>query len=151
MKPGLKRFIQSWLINTLAVLVTVLLLPGLHFEQEHFLSPFVTALMLAVLNAFLRPFMLFLTRPLVVFSLGLFLIIINACLLYVVQALVGLVGVRFVIDNFWWAMLAAIIISVISVPLNLLTGSGNLRVTVRRQTRPPDSPSDGGNGPLIDV
>jgi len=81
LKPGLKRFVQSWLINTLAVLVAVLVLPGLRFENKSFLAPFVTSLVLAVLNAFLRPFMLFLARPLVIFSLGLFLIIINACLL----------------------------------------------------------------------
>jgi putative membrane protein len=150
-KPGLKKFIQSWLINTLAVLVAVLLLPGLHFEERNLGSPFLVSLVLAILNAFLRPLMLLLARPLVIFSLGLFLIVINACLLYVVQGLVALLGVRFIIDNFWWAMLAALVISVISVPLNLLTGSGNLRITVRRQSRPPDSSSGGGNGPVIDV
>lgn len=154
MKPGLKRFLQGWLISTLAVLVAVLVLPGIHFEEKSLGAPFVTSLMLAVLNAFLRPFMLLLARPLVVFTLGLFMIVINACLLYLVQGLVALLGVRFVIDNFWWAMLAAIIISVISLPLNLLTGAGNVRVTVRRQSRRPDSRSDGGNGgngPVIDV
>ena len=151
MKPGLKRFLQGWLISTLAVLVAVLVLPGLHFEEKNLGSPFVTSLTLAVLNAFLRPFMLFLARPLLVFSLGLFMIVINACLLYLVQGLVGLLGVRFVIDNFWWAMLAAIIISIISLPLNILTGAGNVRVSVRRQSRPPNSQSGGGNGPVIDV
>jgi putative membrane protein len=150
-KSGLKRFLQNWLISTLAVLAAVLVLPGLHFAEKNLGSPFVTSLALAVLNAMLRPFMLFLTRPLVVFSLGLFMIVLNAGLLYLVQGLVALVGVRFIIDNFWWAMLAAIIMSVISLPLNLLTGGGNIRVTVRRHSRPPDSRPGGDDGPVIDV
>lgn len=144
MKPGLKRFIQSWLINTLAVLVTVLILRG-HIRYQTTVDLFVAALLLGVLNAFFRPIMMLLALPLLIFTLGLFMIVINACLLYVVH---WLMGSHFEVDSFGWAMLGSLIISVISLPLNILTGMGNARVTIQRQKRPPDDPS---NGPVIDV
>jgi putative membrane protein len=145
MKPGLKRFIQSWLINTLAVLVTVLILRG-HIRYQTTVDLFVAALLLGVLNAFFRPIMMFLALPLLIFTLGLFMIVINACLLYVVH---WLMGSRFEVDGFGWAILGSLIISVISLPLNILTGRGNARVSIHRQKqRPPDDPS---NGPVIDV
>jgi putative membrane protein len=144
MKPGLKRFIQSWLINTLAVLITVLILnPRIRYENT--VDLFVAALLLGILNAFFRPIMMLLALPLLIFTLGLFMIVINACLLYVVH---WLMGAHFEVDSFGWAILGSLIIGVISFPLNILTGMGNARVTVHRRKRPPDDPS---NGPVIDV
>jgi hypothetical protein len=55
------------------------------------------------------------------------------------------------VDSFGWALLGAIIISVISLPLNIMTGAGNARLTVRRPQPPTDSKPGGGNGPVIDV
>ena len=144
MKPGLKKFIQSWLINTLAVLITVLILRG-HIRYQTTVDLFVAALLLGVLNAFFRPIMMLLALPLLIFTLGLFMIVINACLLYAVH---WLMGSHFEVDSFGWAMLGSLIISIISLPLNILTGRGNARITIKRQKRPPDDPS---NGPVIDV
>ena len=144
MKPGLKRFIQSWLINTFSVLMTVLMLHG-HIRYQTTLDLFLAALLLGVLNAFFRPIMMLLALPLLIFTLGLFMIVINACLLYVVH---WLMGSHFEVDSFGWAMLGSLIMSIISLPLNILTGRGNARITVHRQKRPPDDPS---NGPVIDV
>jgi len=146
-KPGLKKFIQGWLINTLAVLIAVVILRG-HIRGQGMADLFVAALLLGVLNTFLRPILLLLTLPLLIFSLGLFTIVINACLLYVVH---WLMGSHFEIDGFGWALLGAVIMSLISVPLNILTGSGSTRMTFRRQTRPPASKSDDSDGPVIDV
>lgn len=144
MKPGLKRFIQSWLINTLAVLITVLILnPRIRYEST--VDLFVAALLLGILNAFFRPVIMLLALPLLIVTLGLFMIVINACLLYVVH---WLMGTHFEVDSFGWAMLGSLLISVISLPLNILTGMGNARVSIHRQKRPPDDPS---NGPVIDV
>jgi putative membrane protein len=144
MKPGLKRFIQSWLINTLAVLITVLILsPRIRYENT--VDLFIAALLLGILNAFFRPIMMLLALPLLIFTLGLFMIVINACLLYVVH---WLMGTHFEVESFGWAMLGSLIMSVISLPLNILTGMGNARVSVHRQKRPPDDPP---GGPVIDV
>ena len=147
MKPGLRRFIQSWLINTLAVLIAVLVLSP-HIRYANTVDLFVAALLLGILNAFFRPIILLLALPLLLLTLGLFMIVINACLLYVVH---WLMGTHFEVESFGWAMLGSIIMSVISLPLNVLTGMSNARVTFRRQQRPPDDSSRPGNGPVIDV
>jgi len=146
-KPGLKKFIQGWLINTLAVLIAVLILRG-HIRYQTTVDLFLAALLLGVLNTFLRPIMLLLTLPLLILSLGLFTIVINACLLYLVH---WMMGAHFVIDGFGWALLGSVIMSVISLPLHVLTGGGSARVSFRHQTRPPNSKSDDGDGPVIDV
>ena len=145
---GVKRFIQSWLINTLAVLVAVYIVPGIRFKDNSLWTPFVTSLVLGILNAFIRPIMMFLALPLLIFTLGLFTLVINALLLYLVSFLLGR---YFEVDNFWSAFLGALIVSVVSMLLSLVTGAGNtrFRVTTRRRRR---SDSDGdGSGPVINV
>jgi len=148
-KPGLKKFIQSWLINTFAVLVTVLILRP-HIRYAETADLFLASLLLGILNAFIRPIMLLLALPLLIFTLGLFTIVINAALLYLVHAVMG---THFEVESFGWAMLGSVVISIISLPLNILTGGGNSRINFRRGKRPPDSkPGDGdGGGPVIDV
>jgi putative membrane protein len=146
-KPGLKRFIQSWLINTLAVLVAVLILRG-HIRYENTVDLFAAALLLGTLNACFRPLMMYLALPLLILSLGLFMIVINACLLYLVH---WIMGTHFEVDSFGWAMLGSVIISVISLPLNILTGLGNARMSLHRQRHPPRDQDHSGGGPVIDV
>ncbi len=139
----MKKFVQSWLINTLAVLVAVYLVPGIRYQQ--WLDLVVASLLLGILNAVLRPVLLFLTLPLVIFSLGLFTLVINALLLYFVAYLLG---AHFQVANFWAAFWGALVISFVSLVLNTLTGTGSSRVSVRRGRRPPQ---DHGKGPVIDV
>lgn len=149
MNPGLKKFIKSWLINTFAVLIAVVLLRP-HLQCQGVVEVFVASLLLGVLNTFIRPFMLLLALPLLIFTLGLFMIVINACLLYLVSAMMSVFGLTFTIEGFGWALLGALIISVVSLPLNIITGAGSTRVTVRKGQRPPDSKPN-GDGPVIDV
>lgn len=143
--PRLKKFFQSWLINTLAVLITVILLRG-HIRYAETTDLFVASLLLGILNAFIRPVMMLMALPLLIFTLGLFTLVINACMLYLVH---WLMGAHFVVDSFGWALLGSLVISVVSVVLNILTGTGNARVTVRRG--PPNRDRSGGDGPVIDV
>src|ERR1041384_3319235 len=82
MPPGLKKFIQSWIINTMAVLVAVYIVQGIHYKKP--LDLVVASLLLGILTAVLRPFLLFLALPLLIFTLGLFMLVINAVLVYVV-------------------------------------------------------------------
>ena len=147
MNPGLKKFIKSWLITAFAVLVTAFILN----KHVRYGSPgdlLLAAFLLGVLNAFIRPLLLLLALPLLIFTLGLFMVVINGCLLYLVH---GVMGSRFEIDGFGWAMLASVLIGLISFPLNLLTGNTNASVKVQRQQRPPNNPNSGGDGPVIDV
>ncbi|MCU0785202.1 MAG: phage holin family protein [Verrucomicrobia bacterium] len=148
MQPRPKRFIQRWLITTLAVLVAVHIVPGIRLAENSLWMPFVTALILGILNAFIRPIMMFMALPLLIVTLGLFTLVINALLLYLVG---WMLKPSFVVEDFWSAFLGSLIISVVSVALNILTGAGDARVAFRRGRRPPDSNPKNGNGPVIDV
>ena len=146
-KTPLKQFLQRWLINTLAVLVTVVLLRG-HIRYQETVDLFIASLLLGILNAFIRPIMLLITLPLLIFTLGLFTPVINAVLLYLVH---WLMGEHFEVDSFGWAFLGAIIISVVSAALNVLTGTSKARFSFRRRPPPPPAKRDDGDGPVIDV
>jgi len=139
-----KRFIQSWLINTLAVLVAAYLVPGIHYQRP--LDLCVASLLLGILNSVLRPILMVLALPLLLFTLGLFLFVINALVLYFVA---GLLRPHFYVDSFWAAFLGALIISFVSLILNSVTGTGASRVRIERHRRPP--PSGRGSGPVIDI
>jgi len=142
-----RKFLQSWLINTLAVLVAVYVVPGIHFKDDSLWTPFVTALVLGILNTFIRPILMFLALPLLIVTLGLFTLVINALLLYFVSFLLQR---HFAVDSFGAAFLGALVISIVSIILNFITGTNRPRVRVERRRRPPDS-DRGGKGPVIDV
>jgi putative membrane protein len=140
----LKKFLLSWLINTLAVLVAFFLVPGIHYQKP--LDLCAASLLLGVLNAILRPLLIWLTLPLVLLTLGLFMLVINGLLLYLVS---WLLQPHFQVDGFWDAFKGALVISVVATVLNWMTGAGNSRVRVQVHRRPPENGS--GGGPVIDV
>ena len=149
MPPVLKKFFKTWLINSFAVLVTVTVLP--HFKCEPKEAVFLVALLLGILNAFVRPFMMLVALPLVVFSLGLFLVVINGFLICIVAKIMGH---AFQVDGFGWAMLGSVLIGFISLVLNVMTGNtvSPVRVTRRGQEAPKNvGKNDDENGPIIDV
>jgi putative membrane protein len=150
MQPDTKkllRFLQSWAINTLAVLVAWYIVPGIHLgRNSSFLTPFIASLVLGILNAFIRPILMFFALPLLIFTLGLFTLVINALLLYFVGVLLT---PYFQVDTFGSAFFGAIIISIVSIALNILTGTGSTRVTFSRRQPPPKKSDD--DGPVIDV
>ena len=142
--PDLKQFLQRWVINTVAVMVAANVVRGI--EYQGLPSLLGASLLLGIFNVLLRPLLLLLSLPLVVITLGLFVWVINAVLLYFVGQLVK----SFRVEDFGAALWGALIISVVSLVLSALTGTGNTRVEFRRakSQRPPDQ--DGG-GPVIDV
>lgn len=141
----MKRFLQSWLINTLAVLVAVYVVKGIHYQEP--LDLLVASLLLGVLNAVLRPFLMLLALPLLIFTLGLFTLVINALLLLFVG---DVMRPYFQVDGFWAAFWGALVIGIISLILNTLTGTGGSRLRIQRRRSPPGGgPGDGG--PIIDV
>ena len=149
MRPETKkavRFLQSWTINTFAVLAAAAVLPH-HITYGSFGDLLIASLLLGILNAFVRPILMLIALPLLIFTLGLFTLVINALLLMFVSKLLK---PSFEVDNFRYAFFGALIISVIAIALNVLTG--NARVSVRRgpPPGPPENPG-GGNGPVIDV
>ena len=149
MQPGTKkiqRFVGNWAINTFAVLVAVQVIHGIHFRDNGLVPPVVTALVLGILNAFIRPILMFIALPLLIFTLGLFMLVINALLLCLVS---WLMNGYFQVDTFGSAFLGALVISIVSIALNALTGGGNASVTFQRRPPPPRKSDD--DGPVIDV
>jgi putative membrane protein len=140
------RFLQSWIINTFAVLVAAAILHR-HITYENIGYLLMASLLLGILNAFVRPILMLIALPLLIFTLGLFTLVINALLLYFVGQLLA---PSFSVDSFRYAFFGALIISIVSIALNVLTG--NARVSVRRGPLPrtPKNPRD-GDGPVIDV
>ena len=143
MPSALKSFLQRWLINAVAVMVAANLIKGI---ECHTLSGLLVAsLLLGIFNALLRPLLVLLSLPLVIFTLGLFTLVINALLLYFVGSLLK----SFVVANFWAALWGSLIISLVSLILNVLTGAGGSRIEFRRGKR--RSGRGDGDGPFIDV
>lgn len=145
MPPGLKHFLQRWVVNTLAVLVAATVLPGIRYDRP--VDLVVASLLLGILNSFMRPILMLLALPLVIFTLGLFILVINALILYFVNLLVP----GFHVASFGSALAGALIIGLVSLAVNTLVGSGSARVRFKWRRRPPGPDRHDGGGPVIDV
>ena len=106
------RFLARLLLNGIAILIAAWLLPGLHVSGT--LAALVAGAILGFVNAIVRPVLFFLTLPLTLLTLGLFIFVVNALCLGLTAALVP----GFTIDGFWWAVIGALLISVVSWILN---------------------------------
>lgn len=134
---GLFRFLLGWGVTALAVLVAAKVIPGIRYDSGT--SLLVAALLLGLLNAFVRPLLVLLTAPLVLVTLGLFIWVINALLLQLVGRLVR----GFEVAGFWPALGAAAVMSLVTLALNAVIGPR------RKPARRP--PPRGPGGPVIDV
>jgi len=145
-RTSLKEFLQRWVITTMAVLVATHIVPGIDYHSWQGLL--VATLVLGILNAFLKPVLMVLSLPLVLATLGLFAVVINAVLLYTVGQLLK----DFRVESFGSAFWGALIISLVTLVLNSVTKSGSTRIEVRRakRTTSEKGPDDPG-GPVIDV
>jgi putative membrane protein len=102
------NFIIRLLITALGVILTSYLLPGVHVEN--FLSAIVLALLLALLNVTLKPILIIITIPVTFLTLGLFLLVINALMILLADAIMP----GFVVDGFWWAVLFSVVLWIIN-------------------------------------
>lgn len=106
--------IVSVLLNALALILTAYLVPGFHVLD--FKVAILAAIVLGVVNTFIRPVLLILTAPLTFLTLGLFAFVVNAIMLWIVSKLVT--GVT--IDSSWSAIMAAIVLSLVSTAMSML-------------------------------
>lgn len=107
-------FLLQWLVSGLAIIITAYLLPGVRVTG--FFAALVTALILGLINAFIRPVLILLTLPLNILTLGLFTLVINALLIMLAAAIVP----GFSVHGFWWALLFGLVLAVISYALGTL-------------------------------
>ena len=113
----MKSLLLKWFINTIALFVVINVVSGISVERWQTLL--VGALVLGLLNAFFRPILLLLTLPVNVLTLGLFTLIINGLIFYLVAWLVK----GFYVSGFWSSFVAALVFSIVSFILNLLIHS----------------------------
>jgi putative membrane protein len=106
------NWIGRFLLNGLAVFLTAYLLPGV--DVEGYSIALVVALVLSIANAVVKPILVLLTIPITIISLGLFLLVINAVIILLVDYLVP----GFDVDGFWWALLFSLIMSVFNSMIN---------------------------------
>src|SRR5271168_5365882 len=122
MQSGTKkllRFLGSWIINTTAVALTVIILRDHISYGDKLENLLIASFLLGILNAFVRPVLMLLALPLLIVTLGLFTLVINALLLCFLAKLLPF----FHVDSFGYAFLGALIIGFISIALNVLTGN----------------------------
>ncbi len=109
------NFLVRLLLTALAVILTSYLLPGVHVDN--FLSAIILSLLLALLNVTLKPLLILITIPVTVITLGVFLLVINAFLILLADAIMP----GFIVDGFWWALLFSVVLWLINSLLRNLT------------------------------
>lgn len=113
----MRKFLLKWLINTVALYVAVAFVPGITPQSDNWLSFIWLAAIFGLLNSVIRPFIKILSCPLIVLSLGLFMLIINTMMF----SLAGQIGtnfkVGFTVDNFMAAFWGAMVVSLVSMVL----------------------------------
>tara|TARA_R100000908_G_scaffold59748_1_gene36420 strand:- start:19991 stop:20368 length:378 start_codon:yes stop_codon:yes gene_type:complete len=108
--------IWAWLLNSVSVYATASLLEGV--EIKNFWSAVFVAAVLAIINILIKPVLLFLSLPVTILTLGLFVLVINAILIMLVDKLVE----GFKVESFSWALIFGVVMSLISWALFKLFG-----------------------------
>jgi putative membrane protein len=113
------RFILRWAINAVAIFLAIRYVPGISL-QSGWMSVIWLALILGLVNAFLRPLLKLLTCPLILVTLGLFTLLINTFLFWLTGQIGQMVGIQITINGFWPAFLGGLVVSVVSVVMTLI-------------------------------
>ncbi len=115
------------IISAIAVLITDMLLPGVSLGDmgttNGLLTALLTAAVLGLLNALLKPILIFFTLPVTIVTLGLFLLVINAVIVLIAAKLVT----GFSVDSFWWALGFSLVLSIVQGLLQSFDGGKKRR------------------------
>jgi putative membrane protein len=109
------------IISSLAVFLTAYLLPGV--DVDGYVTAIWVAIVLALLNGFLKPLLIIFTIPVTIVTLGLFLLVINAAIILLADNFVD----GFYVNGFWWALLFSLVLSVITSLMESLGGKPETR------------------------
>jgi putative membrane protein len=120
----LTRFLLRWGITAVSVAVAAWIIPGICVDEPHRIWAVVlVALVLGLVNAFIRPIVSAFSCGLIVITMGLFTLVINALMLWLASWIsVEWLGLNFHVDGFWNALLGAVIVSVVSLIMSALVG-----------------------------
>ena len=112
------NIIIKLLLSGISVFLTAWLLPGVALEG--FGIALIVAIILGLLNAIVKPILVLLTLPVTILTLGLFLLVINGLIIMMCDGLIG----GFSVENFWWALLFSIIMTIVNSILEGLAKDG---------------------------
>ncbi len=114
------KLLIRWAIGALSLFAAVWIVPGIRVDDSRgWVAYAAMAIILSLVNALIRPLLKLLTCPLILLTLGLFTLVVNAISLLIASSIANnLFRVGFYVDGFWPAFWGAIIVSVISVVLN---------------------------------
>lgn len=105
----MRQFIIQILLNAVAVFGSAYLLKGIHVKD--FKYAIIVALVLTLLNTFVKPIMTVLTFPITIVTLGLFLLVINAAIILIAS---WLIGDGFKVDGWWWAIAFSLVLALLN-------------------------------------
>ncbi len=131
---NLKRFILRFSINIIAILVAVTIVPGIELGEPWW-GLGVVAAIFGLINTAVRPLLTLLTLPFVILTFGLFMLVINALMLYLTSWLAQSIGITFSIAGLGSAILGALVINLVAGILLLLSGDSRVQFQVIRQRR----------------
>ena len=109
------NFLIKLLLSTISVILASYILPGV--TVDGFLMAFIAAVLLSLLNVTLKPILILFTIPITFLTLGLFLLVINALMILIVDYFLD----GFSVDGFWWALAFSLILSIINALLEDLS------------------------------
>ena len=111
--------ITRWLLTALALIITAKIVPGIHFDNT--MALFIAALVLGLVNAIVRPILIFFTLPLTLLTLGLFILVINAAAFGLAAYFVP----GFDVNGFMPAFLGALLVSILSTIFSWIVRAGD--------------------------
>jgi putative membrane protein len=114
----MRRFFLRWLINAAGLYAAAQLVPGIYFAGDWRVL-LAVAFVFGLVNALLRPLLTLLTCPLIILTLGLFTLVINALMLLAASALAIALNLPYGVDGFWPAFFGALVISLVSMAAGL--------------------------------
>ena len=106
-------FLINWMVSGLAIVIAAYLLPGI--KLSGFFAALVTALVLGLINAVIKPALLLLTLPINILTLGLFTLVINALLILLTSKIVP----GFQVDGFWWAVAFSVVLALVNFGMSI--------------------------------
>jgi putative membrane protein len=113
------KLIARWIIAAVALFVAAWLVPGIRVDGGGWVAYAVMAVILGLVNAVVRPVLKLLSCPLIILTLGLFLLVINAATLWLSSYIaLNVFGVGFHVEGFWAALLGGLIVSVVGTVLS---------------------------------
>jgi putative membrane protein len=129
MSDPMSKFLLRWLINAVALYIAARIVPGIELGNQ-VLVVLGVALVFGLVNALLRPLLSLLTCPLIILTLGLFTLVINAAMLLLTSALSQAIGLDFIVRGFWPAFWGGLVISIVSLVVTML---------IREEERPSEA------------